>query len=703
MAETRPKSPPSGAPSRGAPSARRLAREGRAGPRSPPPATSATEVPRRRGWRAIPAPLRWVGAIVCLLVLAVAIFLALFQWNWLRPPIDNYLSARMNRQVVIHGDLSAHLLTWTPNATANNITVGQPTWGGQGQMATLPRLTIAIDLKSLLGGKVVITLVDAERPSLDLRRNSDGHNNWTFGDPNAPPQPLKLPPIRHLNIVEGRLVLDDAQRRLHFVGQISSNEELTGYGRGRFSLSGKGALNSTPFLAEITGGPLINVNPDQPYPFKSDVRAGATHIVAQGTISRPFDLGALEATGRITGADLADLYALTGFATPSSPPYDIAAHISRNGERFDIAGLHGRIGGSDISGHLLARKRDGRNDLSGDLASRRLNLADMSALIGGAPRGALKGAITSPTQQAEAAKLTAEHRVLPDARLDMTRFRQMDADVRYHAETVNAGPLPIRQMSIHARLDHGLLTLDPLTLTLPQGALAGTVSLDARQATPITAINLALTHARVQELLPATKGAPPLEGDLQARARLTGAGDSVRSAAANANGMVAVVIPQGQMRRLLATEMGLDVGRTLFLYLSGDKKPTPVRCAVAEFKASNGVMTVRRLLIDTGAMQAQGRGTVDLRNETLSLELNGKPKHFSLLHIAAPITLTGRFDAPKVGVKFEKALPQLGAAAGLGFLAPPAALLPFISFGTKDADCGALLAEADGDGAPVGH
>jgi hypothetical protein len=642
---------------------------------------------------------------MALLIAAVAIFVALFQWNWLRGPIDSYASQRLHRQVAIHGDLSGHVWSWTPSLTARDVTVLQPAWAGKGQMATLPSLTLGLDLKALLGGKLVLSVVDAQRPTVALLRDSAGRNNWDFAAPGAAPTPLKLPPIRHFTIANGQLGLDDARRKLHFTGRISSNEQVSGYGRGRFSLTGQGTLNNTPFLAQILGGPLINVDPDKPYPFRSDIHAGATHLVAQGTIPRPFDLGVFQATGRVTGDDLANLYQLTGLATPNSPPYDISGHLSRNGATADITGIHGRLGSTDIAGRLTVTTKAGRRDIVGDLASQRLKLADLTPVIGGAPRGAIKGAVTSPQQKAVAAQLTAEHRVLPDARLDVTRIRQTDADVRYRAESVDAGPLPIRQLSLHARLDHGLLLVDPLALSLPQGAISGHVRLDARGPTPLSTIDLTLARAQVQELLPARPGAgpAPLQGSLEARARLSGAGDSVRAAAASANGTVAVAIPQGQMRRLFAELLGVDVGRSLFLYLSHDQKPTPVRCAVAVFQARDGVLNAQRLVLDTDAVQGQGGGVIDLRNETLNLAINGKPKHFTLLHIAAPITLKGRLDDPKMGIDLGKAAPQLGAAAILGAtLSPFAAILPFVNGGTaKDADCGALLTEAATHGAPV--
>ena len=684
---------------------RSAARDSRAQARSP--TAPAVAAPRGRwSWREIPAPLRWLGAVASLLVVAVAIFLALFQWNWLRGPIDDYASARLQRQVTIHGALAGHVWSWTPSLTADDVTVAEPGWAGSGQMATIPRLTIAIDLKALLQRRaLVVAVVDAEHPSVRMIRDASGRNNWTFGAQTKTPQPLRLPPIRHFTIADGRLIFDDARRKLHFTGVVSSNERLTGYGRGRFTLTGQGTLNGEAFLANILGGALINVDPNKPYPFQSDIRAGATHILATGTIAKPFDLGALQASGRVSGPDLARLYDLTGYALPSSPPYDLTGHLTRSGARFDIAGIHGRIGSSDLAGHLVASEANGRRDLTGALASHHLKLADLTAVIGGAPRGAVKTTVTSPQQQAMAAKLTAEHRIFPDARLDVTRLREMDADVRYTAATVDAGPLPIRAATLHVRLDHGLLNVEPLALTLPVGALSGSVRLDARGAVPLTSVNLTLAHARAQDLLRKTAGPPPFQGELAGHVRLTGAGDSVRAAAASASGVVAVAIPQGQMRQLFAELMGIDVGKSLFLYLANDQTPTPVRCAVAEFRANNGVLTAQRILIDTGAVQAVGKGAVDLRSEQINLALAGKPKHFRLIRVAAPITLKGRLDDPKLGVDLAKAAPQLGAAAVLGAaVSPLAAILPFISLGSaKDADCGALLAEAAADGAPVTH
>ena len=89
-----------------------------------------------------------------------------------------------------------------------------------------------------------------------------------------------------------------------------------------------------------------------------------------------------------------------------------------------------------------------------------------------------------------------------------------------------------------------------------------------------------------------------------------------------------------------------------------------------------------------------GSGSINLRNETLDLRLQGEPKEARIIRVAAPITLRGRLRSPDVGVDVEEAVDQGGLAAVLGSLvAPLAAILPFVDAGLADnVDCAALLA-----------
>jgi len=101
-------------------------------------------------------------------------------------------------------------------------------------------------------------------------------------------------------------------------------------------------------------------------------------------------------------------------------------------------------------------------------------------------------------------------------------------------------------------------------------------------------------------------------------------------------------------------------------------------------------------------VRVDGNGTINLRDETLDLRLQGKPKHFQFVRLRAPITVSGSWQHPALGVKAGTAVAQAGFGAALGLLNPFAAILAFIDPGlAKDANCGPLLSEAKAKGAPV--
>ena len=112
--------------------------------------------------------------------------------------------------------------------------------------------------------------------------------------------------------------------------------------------------------------------------------------------------------------------------------------------------------------------------------------------------------------------------------------------------------------------------------------------------------------------------------------------------------------------------------------------------------------TVEACILNSAAPQGTGKGDINLRDETLDMKLQGKPKHFQLIRLRAPITAKGPWAHPALGVAAGPAMTQGGIALALGVVNPFAAILAFIDPGlAKDANCGPLLADAKAKGAPV--
>ena len=657
--------------------------------------------PRRKG---APLVLRWIGGVLGALILAIVIFLMLFNWDWFRPPLARMLSAKLHRPVRIVGHLRVHLLTWTPTVMLGGLQIGEPAWAPKTDLADFQMITVKMKLVPLLTGHVILPLIQLDQPRIAMYQDKSGRSNWDFSDGKKPGKPTKLPPIQNFVINDGKLAITSLQRKLSFSGTVNAHEQETGGGGEGFRLGGLGKLNGKPFLMNVTGGPLLNVKPDVAYPFNADVRAGDTEVTAKGQVPHPFNLGQVFADVSMSGRDLADLYYLTGITLPNTPPYRIAGHLSRDEKVYRFQRFTGRVGSSDLEGDLKADMSQGnRPDLTGALVSRRLDFKDLGSLFGATS----KNAPTGPRLATTVAKPAANHRLLPDAPLDASRIRSMDADVTYKAETVVAVPaLPLRSVSLGVHLDHGLLNLNPIDFQFPQGRLSGDASIDARNAVQRNAVDLRLGGVQLQNFIPKNPkdpGPPPIEGTLDARAKLSGDGDTVHKAAATSNGEVVAVIPGGVMRQAFAELLGIDASKGLFLLLNKNQHQTNLRCAVADFYVRNGVLQARQVVVDTDVVRIDGSGDVNLNDETVNLSFKGNPKQLRLFHLNTPVTIGGHLSSPAFGIKPAGVAVQAGVGAALGAIVfPPLALLPFIDPGlAHNADCSTAINTSKAAGAPV--
>lgn len=653
-------------------------------------------------WREASLGVRIALGAACLVILAVFLFLAQPNWNWARGLVGSVLSARLHRPVSIGGNLRVHLFSLTPSATVGGLRLGQPRAfvknAPSEDLADIGGVAASVQLLPLLIGHVVLPRVEVRAPVVVLYQDVAGHANWDFSNGVASGKPMRLPLIKTFIIHDGRVRMTSLSRRMTFAGTIEAHENADAGGQA-FGLTGDGSLNDKRFTLKASGGPLINVRSGTPYPFDLNVTAGGTRILARGQVLHPFDLGQVQGLVTVSGGNLADLYYLTGLTLPDTPSYRLSAHVRRDDRTYHIEHIDGRVGHSDLEGALKVEvARDGRPDLSGDLASRRLDFKDIGALIGATDANAPQGATVTATPQAT----PAARRLLPDTPLDVARVRGMDADVHYRAHSVNASAnLPLRAVDLGVKLDHGLLSLDPIAFAFPQGRLTGKARIDARKDVQSNSVDFTVSDIRVEDFTPKFQNAEPVEGRLNARLLASGTGNSIHQAAASANGRFAVVMPGGTVRQSLAELMGVDATKGLFMLLARDPHRTDVRCAVADFTVKDSMMQAQRIVFDTGVVVVNGSGHIDLKDESMKFVLKGDAKKFRLVRLKAPILIGGHLTQPAIGVNATPAVAQGAIGAVLGSVSSALAIVPFLKLnGAPDANCQALLADAHRHGAP---
>ncbi|WP_456361856.1 AsmA family protein [Xanthomonas arboricola] len=647
---------------------------------TPAAAAHTSRPPRRRRW------LIGSGIVAAIIV----IFVLVFDWNWLRGPVERVVSAKTGREFRLgHLDVD---LGRTTTVRGERMRLGNASWSKRGAMAEVNAAEIDVELWPLLRGKVRLPEIRLEQPSVLLEAGNDTHpGNWVFDQNDGDGS---MPRLGRLLVSNGRLqYVDDANRSDIDVAINSLAPPRSDQRAAPIGIDGKGRWKGYPFtLKGDTASPLELSQSE--HPFHIDLRgsAGATRTHVRGTLTNPFQFRVFDLQMALSGQDMEDLYPLTGVAMPSTPPYTLDGRLRRDGDVWRYEKFTGTAGDSDLSGTAEVDLRNKRPLLRADLASKRLDFDDLAGFVGAPPKtGANESA--NAEQKKQAAQLAASARVLPTTPYDLSKLRAMDAQVRWRAQRINAPSWPLDDMDATLKLKDGLLQLDPLNFGVAGGDIRSTIRMDARNEVITTQLKAGIRGIRLDQLFPDATLAKQASGAIGGELDLRGRGNSIAAMLGTADGSIGVGMGRGHVGNLIMELAGLDIAESLKYLVTKDRQ-IPVRCIFGDFGVQDGLMQSRALAFDSTDTIIVGEGTISLKNETLDLLLRPRPKDRSILSLRSPLRIAGTFKDPSFRPDF-KALGVRGAiAVALGSIAPPAALLATFEPGPgQDSDCGGKYAQ----------
>lgn len=639
-----------------------------------------------------------VGAVLLGLVVAIVLIVAFFPWDVLREPINRYVSERTGRKFEITRKLDVKPGLHLATVELDGVEFANPEWARDPYLLRAERAEFEIAYWRLLMGKLVLPRLKLSSPAIGLQLEGDGRRTWALSKDSS--DTSTVPNIIGLVQVDGgTLNFLAKQQDLDLHAEFNYDNS-----RGEMPLQYaiKGLLHRQPLKGDGRTGDVLELNSGNrtPFPIEIDLRAGAAHLKAKGTVAELASLDGLDAQVDMRGQNLGNLYPVLGIALPQTPPYAIEGNLRKNGDLWELRTLTGRLGLSDISGDMQFDKAQKVPHLGGALRSRVLDMDDLGPLIGLAPTDrsarAVEGVAPPPTiAQTKQGRLDPNRKVLPDSPLDFERLRAMNADVKYVADRIdNVRQLPLDKGSVQVTLKDGVLTLDPLDLGVASGKVAGKIRIDATQNPADIRAALDVRSMQLERLIPKADKLKSSFGKLDGRINLSGRGNSVAGWLGGASGDVAAMTGRGQMSNLLLEVFGLDGGEIVKFLLEGDREVT-LRCAAVAFDVGKGVMRGRNLLLDTSDTVFNGTGDINLADEKMNIVIRPQPKDKSILVLRTPLLIRGTFASPKVGVEAAPLAARGAAALALGAINPLLALAATLETGPgQDADCTEVLAQA---------
>ncbi|MBA2674872.1 MAG: AsmA family protein, partial [Ramlibacter sp.] len=649
----------------------------------------------------------WLGGVLLVAAL-LGLLLAFFPWDWLRGPLNRYVSGKTGR----HFEITRHLdvkLGATTRILADGIEFANPSWAHDPYLVRAEGAEIQVRLMPLLARRIELPLIALRKPELGLQVEADGRRSWALGQDTSDPR--NLPDIGAVVVDSGALHFlapaQGADIRADFALQDAAaapQQQQAAQQQAALPLTFKarGSWHKLPFEAEGRTGNVLELRRALAHPFPAQLRArtGGTVLRASGEVASLATLDGANANVELEGRSLADLYQVLGVVMPETPRYSARFHLAKDGDVWHARGIQAKLGNSDLGGELNFDRSQAVPLLTGDIRSKAVDFEDLAPLVGLAERPRSAAALPQvkgggePSQRVHTAA-ASPLKVLPTAALDVQRLKAMNADVRWQADSItHTRELPLDRARMHVVLRDSVLRLDPMELGLAGGRASGHLRIDGRQSPALAQLNLDLRAVELNKLFPHFKLNQASFGKLHGDIDLSGRGNSVAQMLAGASGNVDLLMGRGQMSNLMLEIVGLDGGEILKFMLKGDRN-VQVRCAAAGFNVQHGLMTPRVLLLDTSDTVIRGEGSISLAQETINLTMNPQPKDRSILALRTPLHITGPFTAPKAGPDKGALATRVVAALALGAFNPLLALAATVETGPgRDADCSAALREA---------
>jgi uncharacterized protein involved in outer membrane biogenesis len=432
---------------------------------------------------------------------------------------------------------------------------------------------------------------------------------------------------------------------------------------------------------------------DGPSPVNLDVMIENTRVRFEGNVDELRALKGIEGRVRAQGPDPAAVLDLFKLPSISLPPYDVGGEVTWRDDQAKVAGMDGKLGDSDISGDAGIDLRPEPPAVTAKLHSDLLDLDDLAGLVG-APPAAPPGETASPAQEQRAEQAEQDDRLLPTKEIDPDLWQGVDLNIEFDADRFESIYLPVDRIRVHVVSDDGWLTVDPLVTGLADGTVVGFASMDATQDPLASEFDIRIEALQLQDLLAKLGIEGEGFGGIDGRIRLRGRGTSVDKLVGSADGQAALTMDGGAIDALIVEAIGIDIAESILVLLDSigqtEEDKTPIRCAIVNLEFEDGIATTRPVLIDTVDSKITIDGQVNLRDETLDIFIESRPKDPSPFSANQPIQVDGPLLSPSVNPA-----PGRTENEALGWLLALAGALPFLDIGgEEDSPCGRLITEA---------
>jgi uncharacterized protein involved in outer membrane biogenesis len=308
--------------------------------------TGANESPKERR----PAR-RWklfVGAALLLAILLVAalyLFLATYDYNRLKPEIIRAVRDATGRELTLGGDIEL-AIGLSPALTVKDVRFANAAWGSRPQMLTAGRIEAQVGLLPLLRRDIEFERIVLVGVDLFLETDPAGRGNWVFEGVSGGGKSLETG--MHIEVASVTI------KKLNFAfhdGRTGSTTRFTLAGldaaqspsANQLAVKINGTWNGQP--AELAGkiGSIGYLIGGKPFPLDLTGEVSDAKIKVEGAIGDIPNLHGIDLNVQASGTNLAGVGHMIAIALPKTDAFTVAGRLQGSAEALTLADARGKV------------------------------------------------------------------------------------------------------------------------------------------------------------------------------------------------------------------------------------------------------------------------------------------------------------------------------------------------------------------------
>ncbi|EGB15974.1 AsmA family protein [Pseudodesulfovibrio mercurii] len=618
-----------------------------------------------------------VGALAALFVTACIVLVLVVDPNDYKVQISQAVKDRTGRELKFEGDIGFNFFPWL-GLKVGPMALGNAPGFAPDEMVRINRAEASIRLLPLLSGDVAVGTVVLDGLTLNLARNKQGATNWddlakggeagkaeaeTATGSESPAESGSAPSlsVEGVEITGANIVYDDRQ-----AGTRTTVNDLS------LIIGAVGDKIRFPFELKFRlklDSPKVDTRPVLIGFARFDQEAGSIEVD-----DMEFSLLNLKLTGLLFAKSKAD-------DTSFSAELKLAPASVR--ELMKQLGLTPpETADPKVLENLSADLKVNGSDTQATLESLTVKLDQTLLTAEGAVKNFKKPAVTlnanvddidadrylppkSESADSKQAAPAAQATQAPAAEPDLSALKDLDLKARLTVGKLKVMNLTITDILAAITAKNGLVTADPVSLNLYDGAYTAKGTLNANQAVAGWTETGQLKNVQAGPLLKDLTGKQRLSGTTNAQYDLKGAGLTPDNIKKSVTGTASFAFTDGAIHGVNVAKMLRDGwSRLKGQAVSGDE---PAKTDFAELLGSatltNGHIVNKDLLMKSPLLRVTGQGWADLPKNTTdytatvtvvgTLEGQDGKSIEDLKGLPLPVNVKGSLDDPSISLDLK--------------------------------------------------